>query len=79
MAVDDPAVLRRINRAIKNTRSLPAALKLVEDMAASLIAPNEQTYVSLMLVCRKQRQVSAQRPDSNPPAHSIATRARRCW
>jgi hypothetical protein len=53
---DDPAVLRRINSAIKSTKSLPAALKLVEDMAASNIAPNEQTYVSLMLVCRKQRQ-----------------------
>jgi len=76
MPADDPAVLRRINRAIKNTRSLPAALKLVEDMAASLIAPNEQTYVSLMLVCRKQRQVRAPpHPTSHPPSHTHSPRA----
>jgi len=54
--VSDPKVLRQINKAIMSTRSLPQALKLVEDMAAAKIAPNEQTYVSLILVCRKQRQ-----------------------
>ena len=46
----------QINKAILSTRSLPQALKLVEDMAAAKIAPNERTYVSLILVCRKQRQ-----------------------
>ncbi|KAK3257136.1 hypothetical protein CYMTET_33767, partial [Cymbomonas tetramitiformis] len=46
----------KINGAIQNTKSLPVALKLVEDMSAASIPPNEQTYVSLILVCRKQRQ-----------------------
>ncbi|KAK3274929.1 hypothetical protein CYMTET_16920 [Cymbomonas tetramitiformis] len=54
--MSDPRLLKRINGAIQNTKSLPVALKLVEDMSAASIPPNEQTYVSLILVCRKQRQ-----------------------
>ncbi|KAK3279763.1 hypothetical protein CYMTET_12372, partial [Cymbomonas tetramitiformis] len=54
--MSDPRLLKRINGAIQNTKSLPIALKLVEDMSAASIPPNEQTYVSLILVCRKQRQ-----------------------
>jgi len=54
--ISDPKVLKQINKSIMSTKSLPQALKLVEDMAAAKIAPNEQTYVSLILVCRNQRQ-----------------------